>query len=57
MQGQAKERWMQLCERAAVEQDSVKLMALVSEINRMLDEKEHRIKQQRAKTTENDFAT
>ena len=50
MQGQLKARWMQLCEQAAVEQDSVKLMALVNEINRMLDEKEDRLKQQRDKT-------
>ena len=34
-----KERWMELCEQAAVESDSQKLMALISEINRMLDSK------------------
>jgi len=34
-----KERWMQLCEQAAREVDSQKLMSLISEINRMLDEK------------------
>jgi hypothetical protein len=44
MQGKVKEEWTQLCEQAAVEQDSEKLMALVSEINRMLDEKEQRLK-------------
>jgi hypothetical protein len=43
MQGKAKEEWMQVCEQAAVEQDSEKLMALIMEINRMLDEKEHRL--------------
>jgi hypothetical protein len=36
---QNKERWEYLCEQAAVEQDSKKLMALVHEINRLLDEK------------------
>jgi hypothetical protein len=44
MQGQVKEEWMQMCEQAAIEQDSEKLMALVEEINRMLDEKEQRLK-------------
>ena len=44
MQGTAKEEWTQLCEQAAVEQDSEKLILLVSEINRMLDEKEQRLK-------------
>ena len=44
MQGKVKEEWMQLCEQAVVEQDSEKLMALVTEINRMLDEKDRRLK-------------
>lgn len=44
MQGKVKEEWMQMCERAAIEQDSEKLMALVREINRMLDEKDQRLK-------------
>src|SRR5947199_7190598 len=34
-----KERWMELCELAAREVDPQKLISLVSEINRMLDEK------------------
>jgi len=40
MEGQLKERWMQLCEQAAVEQDTYKLMLLIQEINRLLEEKE-----------------
>jgi hypothetical protein len=36
-----------LCAEAAVEQDSVKLMQLVSEINRMVLEKEERLQRQR----------
>jgi hypothetical protein len=44
MQGKVKEQWVQLCEQAAVEQDSTKLMALVREIARMLYEKEQRLK-------------
>jgi len=35
---------MQLCERAASEQDPEKLMELVKEINRILEEKERRLK-------------
>jgi len=35
--------WMELCERAAVEQDPKKLLALVTEINRLLLEKEKRV--------------
>jgi len=38
MQGKAKEQWIELCEQAAVEQDAERLLVLVSEINRMLDE-------------------
>ena len=44
VQGKAKEEWMRLCEQAAVEKDSQKLMKLVAEISRMLDEKEQRLK-------------
>jgi hypothetical protein len=44
MFGDEKERWMELCELAAKEQDSVKLMALVAEINRILEAKEERLK-------------
>jgi hypothetical protein len=34
---------MELCEQASVDQDPVKLMELVEEINRLLLEKERRI--------------
>lgn len=44
MQGKAKEEWIRLCEQAAVEKDSEKLMKLVAQITRMLDEKEQRLK-------------
>ena len=44
MQGKVKEEWIQICEQAAIEQDSERLMDLVTEINRMLDEKEQRLK-------------
>ena len=39
-----KERWRELCEQAAVEQDPEKLMELVAEITRLLDEKQKRLK-------------
>ena len=45
---QEKEQWTQLCEQAAVEQDSERLIELVSEIDRMLEEKDERLKTQAA---------
>ena len=39
-----KEHWLELCEQAAVEQDPKKLMVLVEELNRLLKEKEQRVK-------------
>jgi hypothetical protein len=39
-----KERWFQLCEQAAVEQDTEKLLELVQEINSILEEKQVRLK-------------
>lgn len=49
MQGKLKEEWMQLCEQAAIEQDANKLMDLVREINRLLEEKDGRLQKQQAK--------
>lgn len=43
MKGQAKERWMELCEQVAVEQDPAKMIALVEEINELLEAKERRL--------------
>jgi hypothetical protein len=43
MTGDTRERWMQLCEQAANEQDPEKLLQLVEEINRLLEEKEQRL--------------
>jgi hypothetical protein len=48
MQGEKKERWMSLCEKAAQEQDPEKLMLLVQEITRLLDEKQERLKSSQA---------
>jgi hypothetical protein len=43
MQGEKKERWMELCDQAANEQDADKLLELVSQINELLEEKERRL--------------
>ena len=43
MNDKTKEPWLQLCEQAAVEQDPERLLKLVNEISRMLDEKNQRI--------------
>jgi hypothetical protein len=44
LKGEKREIWMHLCEQAAVEQDPDKLMDLIKEINRLLEEKERRLK-------------
>jgi len=43
MERKTKERWMELCEQAAVEQNPVKLFQLSQEIIRLLKEKEERL--------------
>lgn len=43
MQGKSKERWMELCEQAADEQDSGRLHKLFQEISRLLEEKKNRV--------------
>lgn len=47
MKNEKLERWQQLCAEAATERDHHRLMELIAEINRMLDEKEHWLKTQR----------
>ena len=47
MEGEIKERWLQLAQLAAVEQNPEKLIVLVQEINRLLEEKEERLNQRR----------
>jgi hypothetical protein len=44
MQGEAKERWRELCELAQKEQDRDKLLALAQEIIRLLEEEGDRLK-------------
>jgi hypothetical protein len=40
MHGEKAERWLKLCEEAAIEQDHERLMKLITEINQLLEEKE-----------------
>jgi hypothetical protein len=49
MNGETKERWQELCELAANEQDPDKLSDLVDEIHRMLEEKQNRLRRESAK--------
>ena len=44
MKGETGERWRKLCEQAAVEQDSDRLLELVREIDQMLSEKQQRLR-------------
>jgi hypothetical protein len=48
VQGEKAEQWRALCEQAAIEQDPEKLMRLVEQINRLLEEKEQRLRDQHA---------
>jgi hypothetical protein len=43
MNDEPRERWLELCQLAAKEQDPAKLLALVSEINRLLEQREARL--------------
>ena len=47
MIGEKGEYWRSLCEQAAKEQDSNKLLELLREINQLLQEKELRLQAQR----------
>jgi hypothetical protein len=40
MQEEGKDRWIQLCEQIAVEQDSGRMIEMLEELNRMLDERD-----------------
>lgn len=47
MQGEAKERWQKLCEEAAMEKNSERLMILIREICQILEDKQQRLQQER----------
>ena len=44
MEADKRERWMRLCVEVADEQDSNRLLELISEIDRLLHEKEMRLR-------------
>ena len=44
MEGENRERWMRLCVEAADGQNSNRLLELISEIDRLLHEKEMRLR-------------
>jgi hypothetical protein len=48
LQRETQERWRELCNRAALEQDPKKLLDLAAEINRLLKEKEQRLQQRQS---------
>lgn len=48
MKGPKREEWQQLCEQAADEHDPDALMELINQINKMLWEKEERLKAERS---------
>jgi len=43
MEGPVRERWRVLCERVAEEKEPGRFIALVAEINRLLDEQQDRL--------------
>jgi hypothetical protein len=45
MQGTTKERWRDLCEQATSEKDPKRFFELVQEINRLLADKDQRLRQ------------
>ena len=49
MQGDANDRWIQLCQRASVEQDPDTLLVLIREINNLLEEKLSRLEKDPSK--------
>lgn len=48
MNGENREQWMRLCELASKEQDPDRLMELVREITRLLEEREQSVNGRRA---------
>ena len=50
MENAVSDQVIQLCALAAVEQDSRKLLVLMEEINRLLDEREYQVKAMRLRS-------
>jgi malate synthase len=55
MKEETKKVWERYCAQAAVEQDPDKLLELVKEINRMLEEKEDRLLRAREQSPDQQF--
>lgn len=49
MKAETGERWRTLCQQAQTEQDAEKFMKIIEEINRLLEEKEQRVRDQNCK--------
>ena len=47
MQEETKERWKELCEQAATEQNPEKFAAIITELNDVLEQKDLRLKEAR----------
>jgi len=50
MENAVNDQVTQLCALAATERDSKKLLVLIEEINRLLDEREHQLKAKRLRS-------
>ena len=50
MQGETKEHWVDVCERAATEQDPERLMMLIKELNDLLTQKQERLQNDRPRS-------
>jgi hypothetical protein len=57
MKGPVKERWLELTEQAADEQDPEKFMLLIKEINSLLEAKEQALRVRRATRSVSDQST
>lgn len=44
--GKNEERWRELCRQAAVEKDPKRMLELIKEINRLLEEKQARLQRE-----------
>jgi hypothetical protein len=53
VRGQIREQWQGLCAKAAEEQNPDRLLELIAEINRLLEDKEQRLQRRRAESARN----
>jgi hypothetical protein len=55
MQGETKQRWEELCEQAATEQDPDKFLELIREINRLLEERRSNLSEKKPREPGSDW--